>query len=32
MSNKPSNSVNLSRPKASPKERINNLIEYIHKI
>ena len=29
MSNKPSNSVNLSRPKESPKERINNLIKYI---
>ncbi len=31
MSNKPSNSVNLSRPKATPKERINNLIEYLDK-
>lgn len=32
MSNKSSNSVNLSRPKESPKERINNLIKYINTV
>lgn len=30
LSNKPSQSDNLSRPKTTPKERINQLIEYIH--